>query len=108
MAMRFVTAFAIVARLTQLTDAACDAAKIQGGMTTCQIKLAGGGSLCSRYAAYTKCFDDLLASCPASVKAQFRTIMETATAAYGSQLNDCSSSEPSSENEKPSGSGSNS
>lgn len=72
------------------------------------MKLAGGGSLCSRYAAYTQCFDNLLASCDASVRAQFSAIMKSATSQYGSKLNDCSSSEPSSENEKPSGSGSNS
>lgn len=103
MAIRFVTACAIVARLTQLTDA-CDA----GGMATCQTMLTGDGSLCSRYAAYTKCFDNLLASCSASARAQFSVFMEATTSQYGSQLKDCSSSEPSSENEKSSGSGSNS
>jgi len=125
MAMRFVTACAVIARLTQLTDAACDATGIEGGMTTCQMKLVefkvgmttANGSLCSRYAAYTQCVENLLASCPAS-KPQILAIMEYVTAQYDSELKhllmnpyaqaDCSSSEPSSENEKQTVSGSNS
>jgi len=110
MAMKFVTACVLVARLAQLTEAACDPTKLQSEMTTCQMKLGtGAGDLCSRYTAFTKCVDDMLASCPASVKSAFTSAMQSATAAYTSQLKDCSSSESGSgESEKPSGSGSNS
>merc|ERR1719231_1062911 len=109
--MKLVTACLLVARLTQLVGAACGASKLQGGMTTCQMKLGtGGGDFCSRYNAYTKCIDDLLAPCPASMRNAFSSSMQAATAAYSSELDKCSSSGSGSVsvNEKPSVSGSNS
>jgi len=108
MAMKVVTACLLVARLTQLADAACDPTKLQGGLTTCQMKLGGAGEFCSRYTTYTKCIDNLLAGCPSSVKNAFSSAMQSATAAYKSQIGDCSSSGSSSGNEKPSGAGSDS
>merc|ERR1711988_1088676 len=74
------------------------------------MKLASNnGDLCSRYNTYTKCMDDLLSGCPASSRQAFASMMKSATAAYGSELDKCSSSSGSgSENEKPSVSGSNS
>merc|ERR1711924_221977 len=72
----------------------------------------GGGSLCSRYTAYTKCSDVLLVDCPASVGSQVGALMKSATVAYSSQLKDCSSSESTSnsetESEKPNGAASSS
>merc|ERR1719262_464086 len=73
-------------------------------MTTCQMKLGtGGGDLCTRYTTYTNCVDDMLASCPASVRNAFSSAMDSATAAYSSQLTNCPSSGSGSV-EKPSGS----
>lgn len=103
MALKLITACVIVARLTQLTDAACDMSKIQSGFTPCMMKLqTGGGDLCSSYNAYTKCIDGLFAGCPAAIKSQFDSTMKAATQAYSSQLAKCSSSESGSESEKPS------
>merc|ERR1719261_963338 len=104
MAMKFVTACLMVAKLTQLVGATCDTMKITSGMPTCQMKLANNnGDLCSRYNTYTKCMKDLLSSCTGSSKQTFTTMMKSATAAYGSELDKCSSSSGSgSENEKPS------
>jgi len=106
MVMKLVTACLMVAELAQLVDAACDTTKI----TTCQTKLSsGGGDLCSRYNSYTKCMEDLLSGCPASVRSALTNTMKSATAAYSSQLDKCSSSSGSgSEDEKPSVSVSNS
>jgi len=101
--MKLVTACIVVARLMQLTHAACDTAQITTGMTTCQMKLGtGGGDICSRYTTYTKCMDDLLVGCPASLRSAFTSSMQSATAAYSSQLANCASSESGSESEKPS------
>lgn len=111
MAMKFVTACLVVAKLTQLVGA-CDTMKITSGMPNCQMKLAnGGGDLCSRYNTYNKCMEDLLSGCPASSRQAFATAMKSATAAYSSQLDKCSSSSGSgseNEKEKPSVSGSSS
>merc|ERR1711981_1375459 len=67
-----------------------------------------GSDFCSRYNAYTKCIDDAFASCPASVKDQFSSIMQSATSSYSSELDKCKSSSASGsgESETPSGSGS--
>jgi hypothetical protein len=104
MAMKFIAACVLVASLAELIEAACDVANLQGQMSTCQMKLGtGGGDLCSRYSAYTNCVDNMLASCPSSVKSAFTSAMQSATAAYSSQLTKCTSSESGSV-EKPSGS----
>merc|ERR1712139_500691 len=109
MAAKFVMACVLVARLTELSEAACDPTKVQGKFTTCQMNLGkGGNDFCSRYNAYTKCVDDAFASCPASVKNQFTSIMQSATSSYSSELDKCKSSSASGsgESETPSGSGS--
>jgi len=111
MAMKFVTACAVVVSFAQLTDAACDAGNIAGGMTKCQMKMSGGGDVCSRFAAYTKCMENLLGGCPSSVTTMYSGFMEKAKKQYAPQLTSCSSSSPSesgSQNEKPSVSKSNS
>jgi len=110
MAVRFVTACALVMSMAKVTEAACDSMKVQSEMTTCQMNLgSGGGDFCSRYTTYTKCIDGAIASCPASVKGAFSSAMQSATAMYSSQLESCSSSESGSGgSEKPSVSGSNS
>jgi len=78
---------------------------LQGAMTTCLTKLGtGAGDFCTRYATYTTCMDKLLAPCPASLKKQFKTLMQSGTAKYGSQIKKCSSSKSGSDGEKPSGS----
>lgn len=101
MAAKFVMTCLLAAMLTQLLGATCDPTKVQGGMTTCQMQLGTGtDDFCIRYAAYTKCIDNVLAGCNASVT--FTSSMQTATAAYSSQLEKCSSSGSSSGNEKAS------
>merc|ERR1719446_1366869 len=65
------------------------------------------GDICSRYATYTKCVEDLIAPCPASVKNVYTTAMESEKRIYSSQLAKCQSSESSSSgSEKQSSSGS--
>jgi len=90
--------------LGQLADAQfCDPTEIQHGMTTCHMKLGTGtGDFCIRYAAYTKCIDNLLAACPVSVT--FTGSMQSATTLYSSQIEKCLYSRYSSGNEKASGS----
>jgi len=105
MSMKLFTACVVVAKFAQLTDAACDKAKIATGMTPCQMKLSGGGDICSRYASYTKCMDNLLAGCPASTRNGFSAIMKAGEKKYASELGKCSSSsssESGSQSEKPS------
>lgn len=103
MAAKFVMACLLVAMLTQLADALCDPTKIQHGMTTCHMKLGTGtGDFCIGYAAYTKCINNLLAACPASII--YTSSMQSATAVYSSQIEKCLSSGFSSGNEKASGS----
>merc|ERR1719446_133760 len=65
------------------------------------------GDICSRYATYTKCVENLIAPCPASVKNVYTTAMESEKRIYSSQLAKCQSSESSSSgSEKQSSSGS--
>jgi len=110
MAAKVVMACLLVAMLTQLADALgqladaqfCDPTEIQHGMTTCHMKLGTGtGDFCIRYAAYTKCIDNLLDFCFYS-SVTFTSSMQSATAAYSSQIEKCSSSGSSSGKEKAS------
>jgi len=104
MAMKFFTAYVLVARLAQPIHAACDAPKLQIEMPKCQMNLGNvRGDICSRYATYTKCVNDLIAPCSASVKSVYTKTMEAEKRIYSSQLAGCQSSESSSgESEKPS------
>merc|ERR1719240_2359970 len=72
----------------------CDPIALQGKMTVCQMNLVNGSDdFCSRYAAYTKCTVDLLLvhGCGASAQGAYSSAIESATAAYSSQLATCSS-----------------